>query len=98
MKREQHAPTGPRTRTDMTSQRGFYGWKMVFILWLLDFLNMGFPLYGGGVLKTGMLNGKPPRPSAAAPGFKVLNLFVGLPSFFCGRVIISSGLPRTFGH
>ena len=36
----------------MTSERGFYGWKLVFILWLLDFLNMGFPLYGGAVINT----------------------------------------------
>jgi hypothetical protein len=29
-----------------------YGWKLVFVLWLLDFLNMGFPLYGGAVINT----------------------------------------------
>ena len=39
----------------MTSERGFYGWKLVFILWLLDFVNMGFPLYGGAVINTYML-------------------------------------------
>src|SRR5438477_3876881 len=39
----------------MTAQREFYGWKLVFILWLLDFLNMGFPLYGGAVINTYML-------------------------------------------
>ena len=47
--------TGRRTNLDMTSERGFYGWKLVFILWLLDFVNMGFPLYGGAVINTYML-------------------------------------------
>jgi hypothetical protein len=39
----------------MTSERGSYGWKLVFFLWLLDFLNMGFPLYGDAVINTYML-------------------------------------------
>jgi membrane protein insertase Oxa1/YidC/SpoIIIJ len=36
----------------MTSQRGFFGWKLVSFLWILDFLNLGFPLYGGPVINT----------------------------------------------
>src|SRR5256884_2841517 len=97
MKREQHAPTGPRTRTDMTSQRGFYGWKMVFILWLLDFLNMGFPLYGGAVINTYMLKEIPMSRSAFGLGFTVLNLFVGIPSFLVGASIVRWGIRKTFG-
>jgi hypothetical protein len=38
-----------------TPERDFYGWKLVFVLWLLDFLNMGFPLYGGAVINSNML-------------------------------------------
>ena len=49
---ELRAQTAPRTTLDMTLERGFYGWKLVFILWLVDFLNMGFPLYGGAVINT----------------------------------------------
>ncbi len=60
----------------MTSQRGFYGWKLVFILWLLDFLNMGFPLYGGAVINTYMLKEIPMSRSAFGLGFTLLNLFV----------------------
>src|SRR5256884_4309968 len=97
MKRERHAPTGPRTRTDMTSQRGFYGWKMVFILWLLDFLNMGFPLYGGAVINTYMLKEIPMSRSAFGLGFTVLNIFVGIPSFLVGASIVRWGIRKTFG-
>jgi len=47
-------PDRATDKLDMTLERGFYGWKLVFILWLLDFLNMGFPLYGGAVINTYM--------------------------------------------
>src|SRR2546429_8829409 len=97
MKRERHAPTGPRTRTDMTSQRGFYGWKMVFILWLLDFLNMGFPLYGGAVINTYMLKEIPMSRSAFGLGFTILNIFVGIPSVLVGASIVRWGVRKTFG-
>src|SRR5205823_5695155 len=97
MKREQHAPTGPRTRTDMTSQRGFYGWKMVFILWLLDFLNMGFPLYGGAVINTYMLKDIPMSRSTFGLGFTLLNLFVGIPSILVAASIVKWGIRKTFG-
>jgi len=81
----------------MTSQRGFYGWKMVFILWLLDFLNMGFPLYGGAVINTYMLKEIPMSRSAFGLGFTVLNLFVGIPSFLVGASIVRWGIRKTFG-
>ena len=39
----------------MAAKTNFYGWKLVGVLWSLDFLNMGFPLYGGTVINTYML-------------------------------------------
>ena len=33
----------------MGNDQKFYGWKLVGALWFLYLLNMGFPLYGGGV-------------------------------------------------
>src|SRR5712692_8032607 len=94
---ELHAQTGPRTRTDMTLERGFYGWNLVFILWLLDFLNMGFPLYGGAVINTYMLKEIPMSRSAFGMGFTLLNLFVGIPSILVGASIVRWGIRRTFG-
>ena len=81
----------------MTAQRGFYGWKLVFILWLLDFLNMGFPLYGGAVINTYMLKEIPMSRSAFGLGFTVLNIFVGIPSIFVGASIVRWGIRKTFG-
>jgi MFS family permease len=82
---------------DMTSERGFYGWKLVFILWLLDFLNMGFPLYGGAVINIYMLKEIPMSRSAFGLGFTLLNLFVGIPSILVAAAIVRWGIRTTFG-
>ncbi len=81
----------------MTSERGFYGWNLVFILWTLDFLNMGFPLYGGAVIHTYMLKEIPMSRSAFGLGFTLLNLFVGIPSILVGASIVHWGIRKTFG-
>ena len=81
----------------MTSERGFYGWKLVFILWLLDFLNMGFPLYGGAVINTYMLKEIPMSRSSFGMGFTLLSLFVGIPSILVGASIVRWGIRITFG-
>ncbi len=94
---ELHAQTALRTKTDMTSDRGFYGWKLVFILWFLDFLNMGFPLYGGAVINTYMLKEIPMSRGVFGLGFTLLNLFVGIPSILVGASIVRWGIRRTFG-
>jgi MFS family permease len=80
----------------MTSERGFYGWKLVFILWLLDFLNMGFPLYGGAVINTYMLKEIPMTRSAFGLGFTILNFFAGTSSILVGASIVRWGVRQTF--
>lgn len=81
----------------MTSERGFYGWKLVFVLWLLDFLNRGFPLYGGAVINTYMLKEIPMSRSTFGMGFTLLNLFVGLHSILVAASIVRWGIRKTFG-
>src|SRR5882724_2845774 len=81
----------------MTSERGFYGWKLVFILWFIDFLNMGFPLYGGAVINTYMLKEIPMSRSAFGLGFTILNIFVGIPSILVAASIVRWGVRKTFG-
>jgi len=85
------------TKLNMTSERGFYGWNLVFFLWLLDFLNMGFPLYGGAVINTYMLKEIPMSRSTFGLGFTLLNLFVGIPSILVAASIVKWGIRKTFG-
>jgi MFS family permease len=81
----------------MISERGFYGWKLVFFLWLLDFLNMGFPLYGGNIINNYMLKEIPMNHSIFGLGYTIFNLFVGLPSVLVAASIVRWGIRRTFG-
>ena len=92
-----YALTGRRTKLDMTSERGFYGWKLVFILWLLDFLNMGFPLYGGAVINTYMFKKIPMSHSAFGLGFTIFNVFAGITSVLVAASIVRWGIRKTFG-
>ncbi len=44
-----------RKGTNMSGKPPFYGWRLVAVLFALDFLNMGFPFFGGAVINTYML-------------------------------------------
>jgi MFS family permease len=81
----------------MNNKEAFYGWKLVAALWFLDFLNMGFPLYGGAVINTYMLKEIPMSRSTFGLGFTLLNLFVGLPSMIVAASILRWGIRTTFG-
>jgi MFS family permease len=74
----------PRVLND----RKFYGWKLVGVLFALDFLNMGFPFFGGSVINTYMLKQIPMARSTYGLGFSLLNLFIGLPSVLVAAVIL----------
>jgi len=81
----------------MPNKTNFYGWKLVGVLWSLDFLNMGFPFYGGTVINTYMLKEIGMPRSTYGMGFTLLNLFVGLPSMLVAGSILRWGIRRTFG-
>jgi MFS family permease len=74
----------------------FYGWKLVFALWILDFLNMGFPLYGGAVINVYMMKQIEMTRSTYGLGFSLLNIFVGVPSPAIAASIVRWGVRRTF--
>jgi MFS family permease len=76
--------------------QSFYGWKLVGVLWLLDFLNMGLPLYCGAVINTYMLKQIPMERSTYGLGFTLLNLFVGLPSTIVALAILRWSIRTTF--
>jgi MFS family permease len=35
--------------------RGFYGWKLLAVFWILVFVNLGFPMYGSSVINSVMM-------------------------------------------
>ena len=36
--------------------RGFYGWKLLAVFWVLVFVNLGFPMYGSSVINSVMMH------------------------------------------
>jgi len=63
---------------------------------VLDFLNMGFPLFGGAVINTYMLRQITMERSTYGLGFTLLNLFVGLPSIVVAASILKWGIRASF--
>jgi MFS family permease len=80
----------------MSSKPPFYGWKLVAVLFALDFLNMGFPFFGGAVINTYMLQQIPMNRSTYGLGFTLLNLFIGLPSMVVAAVILKWSAKTAF--
>ena len=56
----------------MPNKPGFYGWKLVGVLFTLDFINMGFPYYGGSVINGYMIHEIQMSRSMLGLGFTVL--------------------------
>lgn len=77
--------------------RDFYGWKLVVALWLLDFLNMGFPLYGGTIINTYMLKDIQMSRSVFGMAVSLFNLAAGVPSLLIAAVIMRLGVRAAFG-
>jgi MFS family permease len=75
----------------------FYGWKLVAVLFTLDFINMGFPYYGGSVIINGfMTRDIAMSGSMRGWGFTLLNIFVGVAALAVAISILKIGLRATF--
>jgi len=77
-------------------KKSFYGWKLVAVLFLLDFINMGFPYYGGTIINSYMIHDIVMKRSTLGLGFTILNLFVGLAAIFVAMSIVKYGIRATF--
>jgi MFS family permease len=69
----------------------------VGVLFSLDFLNMGFPYFGGAVINTYMLKEIGMSRSLFGLGFTLANLFIGLGSLTVASCILKWGIRKTFG-
>jgi len=74
----------------------FYGWKLVAALFTLDFINMGFPYYGGTVINSYMIHDIVMKRSTLGWGFTILNLFVGFAAIVVAMSIVKFGIRKTF--
>lgn len=74
----------------------FFGWKVLGVVWLVYFLNMGFGLYGGTVLNPAMMKEIPMDRTTYGLGFTLLNFFIGIPSLLHAASINRWGIKGTF--
>jgi len=80
----------------LTEKAKFYGWKLVVVLFFLDFINMGFPYYGGTIINSYMIHAITMKRSTLGLGFTILNLFVGLAAIVVAMSIVKYGIRKTF--
>jgi MFS family permease len=80
----------------VTNKPKFYGWKLLAVLFCLDFMNMGFPYYGGSVISGYMIHEIKMSRSTLGLGFTLINLFVGLAAVIVAISIVKYGLRATF--
>jgi MFS family permease len=81
----------------MNNHRNFHGWHMVAVLWVLYFINMGFPWYGGTVIVNAMRDNDIPMDGMTyGIGFSMVSLFVGLGGIPAGLAVIRYGIRMTF--
>jgi hypothetical protein len=72
----------------MHAKPKFYGWYLLGVLFTLDFINMGFPYYGGTVINGYMIREIPMSRSTLGLGFTLINLAVGLSAVFVAAHIV----------
>lgn len=69
----------------------FYGWVIVSSLWVIYFLNVGFPMYGGQTVNTFMADEMGFKRTVLGLAFSLFNLFQGLPGPIIGYTIQKKG-------
>lgn len=80
----------------MLAKQKFYGWYLLAVLFALDFVNMGFPYYGGTVINGYMIHQIPMSRGTLGLGFTLLNLAVGLSAVVVAAHIVKFGVRATF--
>ncbi len=80
----------------MPDKPKFYGWKLVAVLFILDFINMGFPYYGGSIINSYMIHDIVMSRATLGWGFTILNLFVGFAAIVVAMSIVKYGIRVTF--
>lgn len=80
----------------MSEQKQFYGWKLVGVVWVIYFLNMGFGLYGGSVINAAMLKEIPMERAIFGLAYTLLNFFIGFPSLLQAACVRKWGIKGTF--
>jgi MFS family permease len=77
------------------AEKPFYGWKLLFVFWLIMILNFTFPTFGTSVVNTYMAKSMHLNRKELGLAFSVFSLMAGLPSPLVAKSINRFGLRIT---
>lgn len=80
----------------MNKEQNFYGWKLLGILWLLYFINMGVTAYGSIISAQPMVKELGISRSMYGLAFTVASVIAALPAYFAGAFITTRGIRASF--
>lgn len=80
----------------MAQEQEFYGWKLVGVVWIIYFINMGFGLYGGAVINPVMLKEIPMDRATFGLAFTLLNFCINVPALLHAATVSRWGIKWTF--
>lgn len=77
------------------NQKSFYGWKLLFVFWLIIVLNFAFPTFATSVVNTYMAKAMRLNRKELGLAFSVFSLMAGLPAPLVAKSIDKLGLRFT---
>ncbi len=79
----------------MKTQASFYGWKLVVVLWLILFANMGFPMAGGSIANAYMASDLHLSRTTVGLAFAIFTWMVGLLAPLVALIVNKKGVRFT---
>jgi MFS family permease len=79
----------------MTTKIKFYGWYLLGFVFAIDFINMGFPYFGGAVINSYMIDRIHMSRGTLGLGFTLINLAVGLTAPLVAVHVVKFGVRKT---
>jgi len=77
------------------NQKSFYGWKLLFVFWLIIVLNFAFPTFATSVVNTYMAKAMHLNRKELGLSFSVFSLMAGLPAPLVAKSINKFGIRLT---
>ena len=79
----------------MKTRPSFYGWKLVVVLWLILFANMGFPMVGGSIANAYMASDLHLSRTTVGLAFAIFTWMTGLPGPLVALIVNKKGVRFT---
>ena len=79
----------------MVTERKYYGWYLIAVLWVIYLINVGYAMYGASVVNTFMIKDMEMSRKTLGLGFALFMLLQGLPGALIAMMINKKGIRYT---